>query len=58
MGRLVDKRMEKPENDLISKLAVEQVHSRMITPPAQSPPIDEWFDIDAYEPGIQPASQL
>ena len=29
-----------------------------ITPPVQSSPIDEWFDIDAYEPGIQPTSQL
>ncbi|OAF55044.1 hypothetical protein VC83_08790 [Pseudogymnoascus destructans] len=23
-----------------------------IAPPAQSSPIDEWFDIDAYDPGV------
>jgi hypothetical protein len=27
MGRLVDKRMQKPEDDLISKLVVEQVRT-------------------------------
>jgi hypothetical protein len=25
-----------------------------ITPPIQSSPIDEWFDIDAYEPKPEP----
>ena len=36
----------------ISPEAGSEINLR-ITPPSRSSPIDEWFDIDAYEPGIR-----
>jgi hypothetical protein len=32
--------------------------SPRITPPIQSSLIEEWFDMDAYELGVEPESEL
>jgi hypothetical protein len=41
----------------ISPDAGSEINLR-ITPPIRSSPIDEWFDIDAYEPEPEPRPKL